>query len=236
VASSGVRVALALSIGYHQSMMFRASWVFLSLTAALWVSACSSSKTVEEDPAAIYEDAESEIKGDRYQLAIEKLRMLKSKFPYSRYAAEAQLRIADVYYLQELFQEAALAYEAFRDLHPKHEKASYALFRIGEAYQADMPGNVARDLSSGKRAVEAYEDFLKQYPKDERVPNAKEQLGVVRTRLAQKELAIGNFYFRESQYDSAKGRYEKILKSYPETDSATEAQDKLKIAEERLKE
>jgi outer membrane protein assembly factor BamD len=205
------------------------------MTAAVF-GACSSSKVADESPEAIYNDAEAEIKGDRYQVAIEKLRMLKSKFPYSRFAAEAQLRVADVYFKQELFQEAALAYEAFRDLHPKHERAAYALFRVGESYQSDMPGNVARDLSSGKKALEAYEDFMKQYPSDERAAQAKESLGVVRSILARKELLVANFYYRENQYDSAKGRYEKILKIYPETDSATEAQERLKISEEKLKE
>jgi outer membrane protein assembly factor BamD len=200
------------------------------------LSSCSSTKVSEDNPEAIYNDAEAEIKGDRYQVAIEKLRMLKSKFPYSRFAAEAQLRVADVYFKQELFQEAALAYEAFRDLHPKHEKAPYALFRVGESYQSDMPGNVARDLSSGKKAMEAYEDFIKQYPNDERTPQAKESLGVCRSIMARKELLVGNFYYSKDQYDSAKGRYEKILKVYPETDSATEAQDKLKRSEEKLKE
>ena len=211
-------------------------WPALLVLIAASLSACSSSKVSDENPEALYQDAESEIKGDRFQVAIDKLRMLKSKFPYSRFAAEAQLRIADVYFKQELFQEAALAYEAFRDLHPKHERAAYALFRVAESYQADMPSNIARDLSSGKRALEAYDDFLKQYPAEERVAQAKESLGVVRSILARKELVVANFYYGESQYDSAKGRYEKILKTYPETDSATQAQERLKISEEKLKE
>ena len=60
------------------------------------------------------------------------MKTIKNKFPYSNYATEAQLKIADVYYMQESYGEAAVAYEAFRDLHPKHEKVPYAMFRIGE--------------------------------------------------------------------------------------------------------
>ena len=62
---------------------------------------------------------------------IDKLKIIKNKYPYSKYALDASLRLADVYFLQESYTEAALAYESFRDLHPKHEKVPYAMFRIG---------------------------------------------------------------------------------------------------------
>ena len=33
--------------------------------------------------------------------------------------------------------------------------------------------------------------------------------------LAQKEMYIAHFYAKRNQYDSARGRYEQVLKSYP---------------------
>ncbi len=223
-------------MGIVRRVAFLLILVGLSSTVSLQLSGCSSAKISDGDPAALFQDAESEIKGDRYQLAIDKLRMLKSKFPYSNFAAEAQLRIADVYFLQELYQEAALSYETFRDLHPKHAKAAYALFRVGESYQADVPGNLARDLSTAGKAIAAFEDFVRQYPQDQRLPQARKAISEGRALLAKKELLIGNFYFREGHFDSAKGRFEKILARFPETESAGEARERLQASEEKLKE
>src|SRR5437870_1063058 len=82
---------------------------------------CSGKAIDENDPGALYGEAEEDIKNDHYQIAIDKLRAIKNKYPYSKFAVDAQLRIADVYFLQESWGEAATSYEAFRDLHPKHE-------------------------------------------------------------------------------------------------------------------
>jgi hypothetical protein len=45
--------------------------------------------------------------------------------------------------------------------------------------------------------------------------------------LAEKELYIGDFYFKREVYDSAKPRYKKIVELYPETPSAKMAEEKL---------
>src|SRR6478736_2451275 len=82
---------------------------------------CAGKGVSEEDPASLYADAEEDIKSDHYQIAIDKLRIIKNKFPYSKYAIDSQLRIADVLFMQEAYGEAAVSYETFRDLHPKHE-------------------------------------------------------------------------------------------------------------------
>jgi outer membrane protein assembly factor BamD len=188
---------------------------------------CSGKSVEENDPSALLKEAEEDVKSDHYQIAIEKLRSIKNKFPYSNYATEAQLRIADVYFLQESYGEAAVAYEAFRDLHPKHEKVPYAMFRTGKAYFNDIPGTIARDMTPANKALEAYSEFLKRFPNAPESADARKDLAEIRRLLAEKELYIANFYFKRDFYDSAKPRYKKILDTYPETAAANEAREKL---------
>jgi outer membrane protein assembly factor BamD len=186
----------------------------------------------ESDPAALYKDAEDDIKNDHYQIAIDKLRMIRNKFPYSKYSIDAQLRLADVYFLQEDFAEAAAAYETFRDLHPKHEKTPYAMFRIAKSYYKDSPSNVARDLTPAQKAVDAYNEYLRRFSNASDAQEARDDLESARKLLANKELYIGNFYFKRDFYDSAKPRFQRVLSLYPETPAAEEAKEKLgKIAD-----
>ncbi len=192
-----------------------------------FLGGCAGPTVDENDPSYLYKEAEDDISGNRYLLAIDKLRLIKNKYPYSKFSVDAQLRIADVYFLQESYGEAALAYEAFRDLHPKHAKAAYATFRMAKAYFLDAPPNVARDQASMQKAMEAYSDFLKRFPEATEATEARNDLNQAKRQLAEKELYIGNFYFKRQVFGAARARFSKLVALYPDTDAAKEAQQKL---------
>jgi outer membrane protein assembly factor BamD len=192
-----------------------------------WFAGCSGKEVDQNDPASLMKEAEDEIKSDHYQMAIDKLRMIKNKFPYSKYSVDAQLRMADVYFMEDSFPEAAAAYESFRDLHPKNEKVEYAMFRVGKAYYSDIPSPISRDLSSATKAQDAYNDFLKRFPTSTYAAEAKKDVEDIRRVLAEKEMYIADFYYKRDFYQSAEPRYRKIVELYPDTPSAKDAQEKL---------
>jgi outer membrane protein assembly factor BamD len=208
--------------------------MLLTLTAtgaSLNLTGCAGEAVNENNPASLMRDAEDDISSDHYQVAIEKLRAIKNKFPYSSYAIDAQIRIADVYFMQDSFEDAAAAYESFRDLHPSHPKTEYAMFRIGISYFKDMPGTVARDMASAQKSLEAYEEFLKKYPNSAQAPEARADVSKIRDQLAQKQMYIGDFYLHHKAYPAARHRYEQVLALYPETATAKKAEKKLKEIE-----
>lgn len=204
--------------------------LFLVLFAVLaplqWIG-CAGGEVNENDPASLFKDAEEDIEDDQYAIALEKLRTIRHKFPYSKFSSLAQLRIADVYFLEGSYAEAASAYESFRDLHPKHERSSYAMFRIGEAYLQATPENIARDLSTADSALTAFNAFLARYPNDERATEARKQIDEIRGRLAAKELYIGDFYLKRGDAIAAVNRYDKLIELFPNTEAAKAAKEKL---------
>ena len=208
-----------------KSILGLLSLVFLG--SAL-VSGCASKSVNESDPKDMYEDAEKDIGNDRYLLALDKLRIIKSKFSYSSYGQLAQLRMGDIYFLQESFLEAATAYETFIELYPKHEKASYALFREGESYFRDIPGKIDRDLKSAESAVSAFTQYLKKYPSGASVVQAQDMKKQAYDKLAEKELKIAQFYIRREKKDAARFRLQKLLYQYGESSSAPQAMDLLR--------
>jgi len=205
---------------------------FLSLpmlsVSLLLASGCAGKKVNENDPKEMYEDAESDIKNDRYLLALDKLRIVKNKFAYTSYGALAQLRMADVYFLQESFPEASASYDSFVELFPKHEKAPYALFRSGEAQFNDIPTKISRDLKSAEIAIQILDNYMRKYPGGEFHDKALEMRKKAYDRLAEKELNIAEFYIRRKKPDSARMRLHKILDNYSESTSADKAKELLK--------
>jgi outer membrane protein assembly factor BamD len=196
--------------------------VIVMIMSLLSFWGCSGKQVDESNPNEIYKDAEEDITDERYTMALDKLKNLKNRFPYSNLATTAKLRIADVYFLQESYIEAAGAYESFRDMHPKHEKADYVLFRIGESYYNQLPSTDDRDLTPATKAIDAYNELLQLYPKSQFLTDAQTHLKTATERLANKEKYIADFYYSHKQYDSAAGRYEKLTKTYP---NSTVAQD-----------
>lgn len=198
------------------------SSLFLLLAAGLY-SGCASYKLDDGDPEALYRAAERDFNSDRFQLAAEKLRTVRNKFPYSHYSILAQLKLADVYYEQESYLEAAVAYETFVDLHPNHEKASYAKYRVADSYLKDCPANIARDQSSAKKAEDAFLSFMQKYPNAPEIEEVKKGLISARTRQAKKEFYIGEHYRRWEFYDSARARYKNVLDKFSDTDVTSDA-------------
>jgi outer membrane assembly lipoprotein YfiO len=110
------------------------------------------------------------------------------------------------------------------------------MFRIGKSYFKDSPTNVARDLTPAQKSVDSYQEYLHRFPNAENAKEAQEDLAAARRLLADKELYIGNFYFKRDFYDSAKPRFERVVALYPETPAAAEAKQKLeKIADYEAK-
>ncbi len=186
----------------------------LTLAISLFSAACSSKQIDEGNPDELYKEAEKDIQEKRYLQAAERLRIIKNKFPYSHLSTQAALRLADVAFLEEAFPEAAAAYETFRDLHPKYERADYVLFRIGESYYNQMPDAVDRDQSPGVKSIEAFAELEKLYPNSSHMPEAKQRAFSARDKLAEKEAYIAEFYFKQEQYESAALRFQKIAKTY----------------------
>lgn len=201
---------------------------FISLLLSLsigvfFLPACSSTPIDASNPDALYKDAEEDIQSKRYLVASEKLRGVKNKFPYSNVATQAQLRLADVYFYQESFSEAAAAYESFKDLHPKHPRIDYVLYQISESYWNQLPGGPDRDATAALKALDSLKEIITLYPKSEYYDNALQKRSEIIELLAKKEMYIGDYYFKRKMFDSAATRYEKITNLYESASSAEDA-------------
>jgi outer membrane protein assembly factor BamD len=206
------------------------------LLAALTVINGCSTTAIDNDspPEAQYAEGERLFGKDRYLEAIERFRILKSRYPYSKYAALATLKIGDVHFKDEAFLEAAAAYKIFRELYPKHELAAYALFRIGESYYNQMPSTTDRDLDPALSAIEAYHSLLNDYPGSPQKADAEKRVAELREKLADKETYVGDFYFKRDLYQAAAGRYQYLIEQYPEYKQAERAMYRLAYSYERL--
>ena len=187
--------------------------VFLSLVI-LFSFGCASEEKNLNTPEGMFAHAKEFDDAERYDLAIQKYSDVRNKFPYSQLATDAELAVADVYYKKESYSEAQLSYQNYRDLHPKHPRIDYVIYKTAMSYFMQLPDSIDRDLSSGADAIYHFNEVIKLFPKSEYAKEALANRNDTFRRLAEKELYIADFYLKNESYSSALRRYEGLLKKY----------------------
>ena len=178
------------------------------------VACATTDKSATKTPEAALKDAEALSARGRYDDAIAQWKKVKDSYRSPELTAMAELKIADAYFAKESYIESAAAYEDFRKLHPKSDKAPYALYRLALSYYNQVE-KIDTDQTPVKNAVTTLESFLKYYPQSEYAQDARDKLTICRFKMAQYELYVGRFYYRTDKYVSAVGRFEGLLKNYP---------------------
>ncbi|MFN8791160.1 MAG: outer membrane protein assembly factor BamD [Bdellovibrionales bacterium] len=188
--------------------------VILLLSFSSFFISCSSVEKKGDTAEALYKRAKEFEEDDRFEEAIRRYQEVRSKFPYSPFAVDAELATADVYYKQESYPEAQAAYQSFRDLHPRHPQISYVLHRYALSLYQQLPETVDRDLSLAPETILAFNDVLKKFPQSEYANEAREKKTELVRKIAEKEIYIADFYYKRKNCVSALPRYEYMLKEY----------------------
>lgn len=182
----------------------------------LFIQGCSSTEDFDTSTAeGSFKLAEKYEKDERYEEALAQYGDTRTKFPYSKLATEASLRIADIHFKRENFSEAEVVYLNFKDLHPRHSQIDRVTFRLGESVYKQLPDTIDRDLSVATKAIAYFDEIVNTYPTSSYVPESIKLKTKIVKMLADKELYIADFYFKRKKFDSALGRYESLLSMYP---------------------
>jgi outer membrane protein assembly factor BamD len=149
-----------------------------------------------------------------YQDAIDKFQEVVDNYPYSEYAVQAELKIADSYFEQERWDEALSYYRDFAELHPEHPKVPYTIYRTALCHERKSR-SPDRDQTATREAVAALDQLMARHPTAPEAREAEALWRELRTKLGQHVLGIGDFYWKRDEYQSAAGRYRQVLDEYP---------------------
>ncbi len=195
----------------NSSNLLKLFAIFLSLTFA-----CVEKDVDPSDPAASFAYARKPYDDEMYEIAIQRLGEFKSRFPYSKNAPDAEIMIANSHYQMNQYAEAAAAYEQFVKLHPRHEQADYAQFRVGESYWADAPEEIDREQEYTIKAIAEWQKLNDNYPNSKEKAKAEEFLKLGRRRVADHSVFIAKFYCKKEIYHACAYRYIDVAEQYPQ--------------------
>ena len=212
---------------FHKSSKRNLS--ILGIFVILFLSACSSNEEMPDErliEKELYDQAQSRLKNESYSTAIMSLEALESRFPFGRYAEQAQAELIYAYYMNSQFEASQSAAERFINLHPRHSHTGYAYYMKGLAAFTDDSGLFSRYFQSDleKREVvmaqtsfDELSDFISRYPQSNYVSHAKQRMIYLKNLLAKHEMYVAEFYMKRGAYLAAISRSKYVIEHLPNT-------------------
>lgn len=171
-----------------------------------------------------YELALGEFSDEDWDESIQYADFVRIRFPFSRYAVEAELLIARAEFEQGNYLTAQDAFRQFAKLHPTHKHtrngwisymAAVAAYMNGPQRFFLLPPKHQRDQSQLQEALLELEFFFDHYGDTGIVNDAEELRDEIKRRLLEHELYVARYYLDLEKAEAAIGRLESAHAQYP---------------------
>lgn len=209
----------------------------LALLTVLCASGCGLLPEQVDETAAwsaskLYSEAKEAMNDGAFDKSIKLFEKLEARYPYGRYAQQAQLDVAYAYYKQEERNSAVAACDRFIRLHPNHPNVDYAYYLKGLAHfngDLGLIGHISnqdiseRDSKALKDSFDALKELVTKYPDSKYTPDATLRLKYIVNALAAYEVHVARYYMKRDAYLAAANRAQYAIKTYPDSPSNEQA-------------
>lgn len=208
----------------------------LSILSLLWlIAGCSTigkDETHDWTVEQFYERASNEMNSGNYEQAIQTFTQLEARYPYGRYAQQAQLEVIYAHYKNGEPASAVAAADRFIRLHPRHPNVDYAYYLRGLAVfdqgssflERWVPQDRAKRDPAGMREAFAYfRELVEQFPESRYAPDAIARMTILRNNLARHEVLAAEYYLSRGIHLAAANRGKFVLENYPQSTAIPDA-------------
>jgi len=173
----------------------------------------------------LYAEARAEAAAGNYRRAITYYERLSSRYPYGRYAQQAQLDLAYAYFKDREPASAIATCDRFLKLYPNHPNADYAYFLkglisfnedLGIAAKVTDQDMTDRDPQAMRESFYALQELVTRYPESRYTPDALRRMQYLVNALASSEVKVADYYLRRKAYVAAVNRAQFAIDNYPQ--------------------
>lgn len=205
----------------------RALSLMLCLAAPL-LSGCGDS---DKDKAAsgplppvevLYNNGLDALNARRFSSATDQFNRLEQNYPFSTWTVNAQVMQGYSLYQQNKYTDAIAALDRFIQLHPAHRDIAYVYYLRALSYYEQI-ADIQRDQKGTEVAMVALQEVVTRYPNSAFANDSRLKIDLCRDHLAGKEMEIGRYYQKQHLYQSALGRFQRVVDEYQTTAHVPEA-------------
>lgn len=211
--------------------------VIAAILLATLVAGCGlfpeqKDETVGWSANKLYTEAKEALNDGAYEKSIKYFEKLESRYPYGRFAQQAQIDIAYAYWKSGEPASAVAACDRFIKLHPNHPNVDYVYYLrglvnfnedlgiLGLISQQDM---TERDPKGARESFDAFKELVFRFPDSKYTPDAILRMKYLVNALATLEVHVARYYMKRNAYVAAINRAQYALINYPEAPATEEA-------------
>lgn len=193
--------------------------------------------------ADYYNAAKTEFDNHNWDSAIKLYEALEAKYPFGRFAQQAQLEVAYAYYKQGETASAITALEKFIKLHPNHANIDYALYlKALVNFREDLgpltrviPQDLAdRDPKAARESFEAFKELVTRFPESRYVDDSRKRMAYLVEALSRHEINVARYYLARGAYLAAANRAQDAIIKFPNSTAHHQALDIMVEAYDRM--
>lgn len=221
------------------------------LTLALavgWLAGCSLlpeeiDMTAGWSANRLYSEAKSAMGDNNWEEAIKFYQKLESRYPYGRFAQQAQMEVAYAHWKNGDTASALAACDRFIKLHPNHPHVDYMYYLKGLITFNEDLGFMGylntqdpseRDPKSARESFDTFRELVQRFPSSKYTPDAIQRMNYLVNALASHEVHVARYYIKRGAYVAAANRSQFVLKNYPNTPAQEEALYILVVAYDKM--
>ena len=187
---------------------------------------------METSEQALYRRAQAGLRTGNFTQSISRLERLEARFPFGRYAEQAQLELIYAQHMARDLDAAEAAADRFIRLHPQHPNVDYAYYMQGlVALGRDRAASgrfmqndpAARDVSNVRRGFAHFNELVTRFPASEYAKDAQQRMIHLRNVLAGAEVHIATYYLGRGAYIAAANRARHVVENYSQTQAVPDA-------------
>ena len=216
----------------------------LNLVVITFLVGCKSDGEEIEQPEKIYYDqAQARMESGNYFGAIEALEAIDNRYPFGKYAEQAQVELIYAHFMNSETEAAHTAAEKFIRLHPRHPNIDYAYFMKGiSSYTRDRDLLIRftntdisnRDISGAKESFAELTEFITRFPDSQYIPYAKQRNVYLRNMIAKNELVAAEYYLTIDAHVGAIRRANYVIENIPNSSENFRALKILEVSYAKL--
>lgn len=200
------------------------------------LTACATTETYDETRGwsveKLYAEAHDEMDSGNYNRAVKLYETLEARYPYGRYAQQAQMDMAYSQYKDSEPELAIAACDRFIKLHPTHPNLDYIFYLKGLVYFNDDSGLLGkwagqdmseRDPKAQREAFLAFRELASRFPDSRYTPDAVVKMNKLVDALGGHEMHVARYYMKRGAYVAAVNRAQGVIKDYANTAYVEEA-------------
>jgi outer membrane protein assembly factor BamD len=203
----------------------------------LLLAGCGVFSGKEEDETAgwsaqrLYNEAKEAMASREWPKAIKYFERLEARFPYGRFAQQAQLEVAYCHFKDDERALAVAAADRFIKLYPNHPSVDYAYYLKGLINFNDGEGMVAfvnsdmtdRDPKGAREAFAAFKEVVTRFPQSRYAEDSAARMRYLVNALASHEVHVARYYMKRTAYVAAANRAQYAIQHYPQAPAVEEA-------------